>query len=98
LQGIVRSLDGVIRFTNEHGRGKQPFGYYLPCTDITARETPDFGSTVEAFALDTAILVVEDEYPLRHAVTKMFPRTGFEVIEAADGFSAIEILHARQNK
>jgi DNA-binding NtrC family response regulator len=35
---------------------------------------------------------VEDEEVLRQAVTKMLRRNGFEVLEAVDGTSAIELL------
>jgi DNA-binding NtrC family response regulator len=41
---------------------------------------------------------VEDENQLRQAVVKMLRRTGFEVYEAADGSSAIELLRAHGDK
>ena len=37
---------------------------------------------------------MEDEGPLRQAVTKMLRNTGFEVFEVADGSSAIDLLRA----
>jgi DNA-binding NtrC family response regulator len=47
---------------------------------------------------DATVLVVEDEVPLRQAVTKMLRKTGFEVLEAADGTSAIDLLRANGSK
>jgi CheY-like chemotaxis protein len=38
------------------------------------------------------ILVVEDEEPLREAVSKFLRKKGFSIIEASDGTSAVEIL------
>ena len=44
------------------------------------------------------ILVVEDEDALRQPIVKMLCKTGFEVFEAADGASAINLLHADGDK
>jgi DNA-binding NtrC family response regulator len=41
---------------------------------------------------------VEDEDALREAVAKMLRKTGLEVIEAADGSSAINLLRANRGK
>ena len=65
VQGIVRSLGGVIHLTSEPRKGTT-FRILLPCTDITARETRDSLPAQEKFAqpsLGTTVLVVED--PLR---------------------------------
>jgi DNA-binding response OmpR family regulator len=40
------------------------------------------------------VLVVEDEGNLRQPIVKMLRKSGFEVLEAADGTSAIELLRA----
>jgi CheY-like chemotaxis protein len=44
------------------------------------------------------VLVVEDEDPLRQAVAKMLGKAGFEVLEAADGTCAIDLLHSNGDK
>jgi two-component system, cell cycle sensor histidine kinase and response regulator CckA len=38
------------------------------------------------------VLLVEDEEPVRGVITKYLQRTGFRVLEAQDGASALEIL------
>jgi CheY-like chemotaxis protein len=43
-------------------------------------------------------MVVEDEQPLREGVVKMLRRNEFEVIEAADGATAIDLLRAHGTK
>ena len=98
VQGIVRNLGGVIHLTSESGKGTT-FRILVPCTDVTARETQDSLSTQERFAqpsLGTTVLVVEDEDSLRHAIAKMLRTTGFEVIEAADGSTAVDVLHSHK--
>jgi DNA-binding NtrC family response regulator len=44
--------------------------------------------------MDATVLLVEDEALLRQAVRKMLRKGGFKVLEAADGFSAINLLRA----
>jgi two-component system cell cycle sensor histidine kinase/response regulator CckA len=41
---------------------------------------------------ELTVLVVEDEDPLRQAVAKMFRKTGFRVMETANGWAAIDLL------
>jgi DNA-binding response OmpR family regulator len=44
------------------------------------------------------LLVVEDEEVLRFAVSKMLRKNGFQVIEAIDGSSAIELVRTHPDK
>jgi DNA-binding NtrC family response regulator len=44
------------------------------------------------------VLVVEDEAPLRRAIVQMLRKTGFEIFEAADGSSAIDLLRTGGSK
>jgi len=44
------------------------------------------------------VLVVEDEDPLRSAVLKMLRKRGVEVLEAANGSAAIDLLRANRGK
>jgi CheY-like chemotaxis protein len=100
VQGIVRSLSGAIRFTSEPDKGTT-VQVFLPCTETAA----DTGSQAIAAAGEltvpsqhAAILVVEDETSLRQPIVKMLRKTGFEVFEAADGTSAIDLFrkHGRR--
>jgi len=69
----------------------------LPCADVRAAEThgPTSGDheLARLFEGKTA-LIVEDEAPLRIPVAAMLRKSGFEVFEAADGSSAINLLRA----
>jgi two-component system, cell cycle sensor histidine kinase and response regulator CckA len=99
VQGIVRGLGGSMRLFSEPGQGTT-FQILLPCAETAAEEIrsqkPDTDLAVP-FQGSTA-LIVEDENSLRQAVAKMLRKTGLEVLEAADGLSAIDLLRARGSK
>lgn len=99
VAGIVRGLGGSIQLTSEPGRGTTfqislpsaksgpgPNGYVVPNSDLLAAPT------------HASVLVVEDEDILRQAVVKMLRKAGFEVFEAANGSSAIDLLRAESSK
>jgi CheY-like chemotaxis protein len=98
VQGIVRSLDGTIHLTSEPGTGTT-FDIVLPCTETTLGSVGRPTASLEHRATPLSggtILVVDDEDPLRQAVTKLLRKNGFHTVEAADGSAAIEILRAGQ--
>jgi DNA-binding NtrC family response regulator len=73
----------------------------LPC----AETRPDAHGDAKPGAAEPAVLtrlgvvlVVEDEDQLRQPVVRMLRKAGFEVFEAADGSSAIDLLHEVGNK
>jgi PAS domain S-box-containing protein len=96
VQGIVRSLGGAIQLTSEPDRGTT-FQVFLPCAQAAASASGramsgDGGDTIRG--QDGTVLVVEDEGGLRQPIVKMLRKSGFEVLEAADGTSAIDLLRA----
>jgi len=100
VQGIVRSLGGAIHCTSEPDKGTT-FQIMLPCAETTAGANGHAMADDEEVAvpfLHGTILVVEDEGHLRGAVVKRLRKTGLEVLEAADGSSAIDLLHAAGDK
>jgi CheY-like chemotaxis protein len=96
VQGIVRSLGGAIELTSELDRGTT-FQVSLPCAKTTASAS---GRTMSGDGGDAVpgqhgtVLVVEDEGNLRQPIVKMLRKCGFEVLEADDGTSAIDLLRA----
>jgi CheY-like chemotaxis protein len=96
VQGIVRSLGGAIQLTSEPDRGTT-VQVFLPCAKTTASAS---GRTMSGYGGDAVqgqlgtVLLVEDEGNLRQPMAKMLRKSGFEVLEAADGTSAIDLLRA----
>jgi CheY-like chemotaxis protein len=97
VDGIVRGLRGMIRLNSEPAKGTT-FQILLPCAESRAEGD---GHVISGLDENVAppfqhatVLIVEDEAPLRQAVMKMLRNTGFEVIEVADGSSAIDRLRA----
>jgi CheY-like chemotaxis protein len=97
VDGIVRSLRGMIRLNSEPGKGAT-FQILLPCAESLAEgdghKISGLDENLENQFRHATILIVEDEGPLRQAVTKMLRNTGFEVFEVANGSSAIDLLRA----
>ena len=96
VHGIVRSLNGAIRVISEFRKGTT-FQILLPCTGAADGATADAAvGMVERAApsREATVLVVEDEHPLRLALTKMLGKAGFRVLQVDNGSEAIELLHA----
>jgi PAS domain S-box-containing protein len=98
VQGIVRSLDGAIQLTSEPDQGTT-FQVFLPCAKTTANASGHAMAAVNGRDAvprqHGTVLVVEDEGNLRQPIVKMLRNSGFAVLEAADGTSAIDLLRAK---
>ena len=100
IHGIVRSLGGAIHVQSEVGKGTT-FRILLPSEGTAARGISDtVAVTGEELYLSSGatVLIVEDESPLRCAVTKMLGKAGFTVLEAADGSEAVKVLHCTASR
>ena len=97
VQGIVRNLGGTIHLASEPGRGTT-FRILLPSAPVGAEEAAGQLSSAEEagrVVLAATVLIVEDEDALRQSVAKMLRRTGAEVLEAANGSAAIDLLRTK---
>jgi CheY-like chemotaxis protein len=100
VHGIVRNLGGAIHLTSEMDKGTT-FQILLPCVETTVAASGNAEPGPAELAVPYkhgTVLVVEDEAPLRQAVAKMLRKSGFEVFEAADGSSAIDLLRGDGGK
>ena len=96
VYGIVRALRGSIHVATESGKGST-FQVLLPCAAKAAGSANEpisgAGDGVRSRHKLT-VMVVEDEDLLRQAVVKMLLKAGFDVLEAANGSAAIDLLRA----
>ena len=94
VHGIVRSLGGEIQVESVEGKGTE-FRILLPATDDEATSAPrpvrgdplarERGKGVRALGVD-------DEPVLRHTLTLVLQRAGFDVRAAEDAGTALDIL------
>ena len=100
VQGVIRDHKGAIKFVSNPGHGTT-FLIWLPCAKNTALKipkpiTPMMTEKIQFSA--RTVLVVEDDYVLRLAVSKTLRNRGFAVMEAADGSSAIDVLRSHKDE
>jgi CheY-like chemotaxis protein len=96
VQGIIRAHGGAILLVSAPGQGTK-FRIFLPATAKKAQAiqspiAPAAAKPIEQQA--KTVLVVEDEYVLRMAVSKALRKRGFSVIEAGDGSAAVDLIRA----
>ncbi len=84
VQGIVRAHGGSIDVRSNAGRGTT-FEILMPGIPASLERRSPKTATV---------LFVEDEETLRHAVSQMLRRKQFSVIEAGDGWTALDLLRS----
>ncbi len=92
--GIVRSHSGFITVESEVGRGTV-FELFLP-VDVTTCAPGTAVPFPPALGRQELILVVDDEEPIRHAISAVLQRQNYRVLTAADGGEALVLfgIHA----
>jgi CheY-like chemotaxis protein len=99
VDGIVRNLGGEIQLESEPKKGIT-IRISLPAAEADSKAIDRAGSNKVQEPLrfrGTTVLVVEDEAPLRQAVSRMLSKTGVFVIEAADGGTALDTIRTQEN-
>ncbi|MBI3326006.1 MAG: response regulator [Nitrospinae bacterium] len=90
VYGIVQQNSGYIEVDSEPERGAT-FKIYLPHVGA-ANEVLEPGTThIRPPGGAETVLLVEDEAGIRELVREMLQRTGYTVLEAANGLEALEL-------
>lgn len=95
VYGIVQQSGGHIRVTSLPGQGAT-FSIYLPrCME--AAPSPESAIQKSFAAGHGQVLVVEDEDALREAIAAHLRNHGYEVLVAANGIEALDVLARNPN-
>ena len=98
VYGIVKQNKGFIWVYSEHGLGTV-FKIYLPIASGATLSPEAEVATNESIKRGSeTLLLVEDEYALRHATAEFLRRQGYQVIEAKDGLEALTVARAHSTK
>jgi CheY-like chemotaxis protein len=84
VHGIVKQHDGSINVTSQEGVGTT-FAVYLPMKPAEAEESEKYSKDEGIPGGTERILLVEDNEPLRVAVTIALEELGYEVLTAENG-------------
>ncbi|MFZ4619420.1 MAG: PAS domain S-box protein [Bacteroidota bacterium] len=95
VYNIVKTHQGAISVKSEIGKGTK-FHIYLPAVGYTTTEETGSESAVFRSRNNEMVLLVDDEEGMRELGRELLEENGFQVITAADGFQALDIL--QQNK
>jgi PAS domain S-box-containing protein len=91
VYGIVRQNDGEIRLSSAPGKGTT-FDLYFPAVLGREAEGELPGGRAAKTPVTGTILVVEDEPALRGLVRHTLEQSGYQVVEAGDGYEAVRII------
>jgi hypothetical protein len=96
VYGIVRQSGGFIAVDSEPDRGTR-FRIYLPRAEAPVAEAPRAPLALVSTTNGAGtVLVVEDEAGVRHLARDVLRRSGYRVLEAADGAEALRLVAAQQ--
>lgn len=95
VYGIVKQSGGHIWVYSEVGRGTTFKLYFPPHYGVSRAAAVERAAPLPALASGATILLVEDERPVRSTVRRLLERHGYQVLEAANGLDALELVTLR---
>jgi signal transduction histidine kinase len=97
VYGIVRQTGGGISVASEVGKGST-FSIYLPRENAPVDYTKDAAAPVSKSGNFETVMVVEDEEIVRELVCEVLEDQGYNVLCAADGHEALELVQKHDGK
>ena len=91
VYGFVQRSRGVIRIDSEPGNGTS-VNFFLPRARRRERDASVETDVGQGFSGSEAILVVDDSADMRELAADYLSRQGYQIIQAANGKEALEIL------
>jgi len=92
VHGIVRTSNGFVEVESSPGAGAT-FRVFLPASDPPVPERPtDLVAPRHQYRGHSTVLVVDDEAMVRKMACATLKRCGYEVLEAANGKDALDVL------
>ncbi|MFA6288270.1 MAG: PAS domain S-box protein [Opitutaceae bacterium] len=95
--GIVRGHGGGLDVLSRPGKGTE-FRVLLPVTTTPGSRTPFAGHRDSVEGAGRAILVVDDEEPIRAVTGMALELHGFKHVDAADGRTALDIFEREPDR
>ncbi len=90
VYGIVEQAGGYITFDSALGKGTA-FHIHLPRVDAAAEPRADAPAPTASLHGSETILLVEDEDDVRRVTRRFLERSGYKVLEAANGIEALGV-------
>lgn len=95
VYGIVKESRGYIDVTSQLGRGSR-FTVMFPRVPSQAAEAEQVAASRPKPETSATILLVEDDEGIRRLVSAVLRDQGYEVLAAADGVEALQMLQLRK--
>lgn len=97
VYGFVKQSKGHLELASEVGRGTTVSLYFPVGASGAAAKRPDDAAAQAGNGRGERILVVEDHASVRRLMRRLLQRLGYNVLEAADGQSALRVLEERSD-
>ena len=88
--GIMQSIGGVMTVSTEDDDGKD-IQLIFTRTELGGEKSARYEKKEIVFFVDTRILIVDDEDPIREFLSRAFDNKGYQVIAVSNGEEAVEI-------
>jgi PAS domain S-box-containing protein len=93
VYGVVQQAGGYVSVRSEPGRGST-FEVYLPRGEGRPAPEPEGADGERSVRGDETVLVAEDEQRVRALTRRALERSGYTVLESADGEEAVRVAAA----